>query len=87
MGKFVLITYTNGFGAVPQEVQEFLGKHNHNLVGVSASGNKNWGKDLFAKSGDKISQQYNIPLLHKFELSGTDNDLMIFLERVKGLHD
>lgn len=75
---FVLITYTTGFGNIPQKTLEFLKNNYPFLIGVSASGNRNWGSS-FAKSGDTISQQYNIPLLSKFELSGTNQDVEQFL--------
>ncbi|GIQ64438.1 hypothetical protein PACILC2_30060 [Paenibacillus cisolokensis] len=37
---FVLVTYTTGFGQVPQKVQSFLKQNHRYLRGVSASGNK-----------------------------------------------
>ncbi|MDP5274182.1 class Ib ribonucleoside-diphosphate reductase assembly flavoprotein NrdI [Chengkuizengella axinellae] len=78
---FILVTYTTGFGQVPEEVEQFL-KFNHNqMVGVVASGNRNWGSN-FGKSADIISNQYGVPTLHKFELSGTTRDLEVFKERV-----
>lgn len=79
---FVLITYTTGFGQVPQKVNDFL-KDNHKMLrGVSASGNRNWGTG-FAKSADTISQAYNVPVISKFELSGTNQDMLQFIERVQ----
>jgi len=81
---FVLVTYTTGFGQVPPVVTEFL-QHNHqHLRGVAASGNKNWG-DSYARSADTIAAQYQVPVVCKFELSGTERDLKIFQERVKQL--
>ena len=47
-----------------------LEKNAHLLLGVAVSGNKVWG-DNFAKSADTISKQYQVPILHTFELSGT----------------
>ena len=58
---------------MPQLVEDFLTKNNKYLRGVAASGNRNWG-DMFAKSADVISDKYNVPVLMKFELSGTIND-------------
>ena len=65
---FILVTYTTGFGQVPQLVEDFLTKNNKHLQGVAASGNRNWG-DMFAKSADVIFDKYNVPVLMKFELS------------------
>jgi protein involved in ribonucleotide reduction len=83
---YVLITYTTGFGEVPNEVDEFLNSNHENLVAVCASGNRNWGK-LFGASGDKISKKYNVPLLIKFELSGTKKDVELFLQKIKELKE
>lgn len=78
---YVLITYTTGFGQVPSKVQEFLENNYSNLLAVSASGNKNWG-DNFARSADTISEKYGVPILSKFELSGTKADVEYFKKRV-----
>ena len=79
---FVLITYTTGFGQVPPKVDQFLKKNHKMLKGVSASGNRNWGAG-FAKSADTIAQTYNVPVITKFELSGTMQDTQQFVERVQ----
>lgn len=81
---FVLVTYTTGFGQVPEKVNTFL-KSNHDLLrGVSASGNRNWGNG-FAKSADTISSMYDVPVILKFELSGTSLDTEYFVERVRAI--
>lgn len=78
---FVLITYTTGFGQVPDNVVSFLERNAGKMVGVSASGNRNWG-DSFAKSADTISERYGVPVLYKFELSGTKRDVDNFKREV-----
>ncbi|QNK54402.1 class Ib ribonucleoside-diphosphate reductase assembly flavoprotein NrdI [Paenibacillus sp. PAMC21692] len=81
---FVLVTYTTGFGQVPEKVNTFL-RNNHGLLrGVSASGNRNWGSG-FAKSADTISTLYDVPVILKFELSGTNRDMQYFVERVRAI--
>ena len=40
------------------------------IASVCSSGNMNWGT-LFGKAADKIEEKYGIPVLMKFELSGT----------------
>jgi protein involved in ribonucleotide reduction len=75
---YVLITYTTGFGQIPEKVSAFLRNNNSNLKGIAASGNKNWG-ELFAHSADLIADRYNVPVIGKFELSGTFGDV----ERIK----
>lgn len=79
---FVLVTYTTGFGQVPEKVQSFLESNSEHLRGVSASGNRNWGTG-FAKSADTISEKYHVPVILKFELSGTNQDTQHFVERVR----
>ncbi|GAA4851468.1 class Ib ribonucleoside-diphosphate reductase assembly flavoprotein NrdI [Paenibacillus vulneris] len=79
---FVLITYTTGFGQVPQKVMSFLQKNHANLMGVSASGNRNWGEG-FARSADLIAKLYKVPVVSKFELSGTKQDVERFKQEVR----
>lgn len=84
--QYILVTPTVGFGQVPEDVSEFLEKNHQQMIGLVASGNKNWGNN-FAKAGDIISQDYNVPLLMKIELHGTTQDLIkfkkIYLEKEK----
>ncbi|AYB37659.1 class Ib ribonucleoside-diphosphate reductase assembly flavoprotein NrdI [Brevibacillus laterosporus] len=78
---YFLVTYTTGFGEVPKSTQVFLQSNYSNLLGVASSGNKNWGQ-LFGRSADIISLQYNVPILCKFELSGTTKDTERFIQEV-----
>lgn len=83
---FVLVTYTTGFGQTPKEVESFL-KYDYNwrhLKGVIGSGNRNWG-DSFCGGAEKVALQYNVPLLHKFELSGFDSDVQIVTDKIEEL--
>jgi protein involved in ribonucleotide reduction len=81
---FVLVTYTTGFGQVPGKVMSFLQRNHNYLQGVSASGNRNWG-DGFAKSADTIAKLYDVPVLGKFELSGTKRDVEHFIREVSSV--
>ncbi|MBI5974044.1 class Ib ribonucleoside-diphosphate reductase assembly flavoprotein NrdI [Staphylococcus canis] len=83
---FILVTGTIGFGEVPPVVQEFLNYNHEYLQGVAASGNKNWGQN-FAKAGKLIAQDYNVPLLMKFELHGTQKDTIEFRDKVVNFHE
>lgn len=78
---FILVTGTIGFGEVPQPVQSFLDINHDLLRGVAASGNRNWGQN-FAKAGRFISEKYQVPLLMKFEVQGTQNDISEFKDKV-----
>lgn len=78
---FILITYTTGFGEVPESTIKFLEGNKYFLKGVISSGNKNWGLN-YGKAADLISEKYNVPLIHKFELSGTLKDLELIIQEV-----
>jgi len=81
---FVLVTYTTGFGQPPAKVLSFLRHNYERLMGVSASGNRNWG-DRFAGSADHIAQMYGVPVISKFELSGTIKDVETFKREVSAV--
>ncbi|MGM9988467.1 MAG: class Ib ribonucleoside-diphosphate reductase assembly flavoprotein NrdI [Bacillaceae bacterium] len=78
---FCLITYTIGFGEVPESTKAFLDINSNYLKGVASSGNKVWGNN-FARAGDIISKHYNVPLLLKFELGGNELDVEKFKQEV-----
>ncbi|WP_055107880.1 class Ib ribonucleoside-diphosphate reductase assembly flavoprotein NrdI [Paenibacillus ihumii] len=78
---FVLITYTTGFGQVPASTLEFLEANGDLLQGVAASGNTNWGV-RYGLAGDQVAEMYSVPLLMKFELSGTKKDVERFKQEV-----
>ena len=63
--------------AVPRQVVAFLNNaHNRSLCrGVIAGGNTNFGTD-FGRSGDVISRKLGIPYLYRFELMGTQEDVI-----------
>lgn len=82
--KFILITPTYFFGQVPQEVNDFLESHANNMVGVISCGNRNWGQ-AFGQAGNKISDRYGVPLLHKIELSGNKKDKEIVDNAIKNM--
>ncbi|MDN7132637.1 class Ib ribonucleoside-diphosphate reductase assembly flavoprotein NrdI [Halomonas sp. MC140] len=77
---FILITPTYGGGgeqgAVPKQVIHFLNDiHNRHLLrGVIAAGNTNFG-DAYGLAGRIIAKKCSVPLLYRFELLGTDDDV------------
>lgn len=79
---YILITYTDGYGDVPAEVETFLESNGENIQGVIASGDEGYG-DGFCKSGDVIAEQYNVPCLYKVENAGTDEDIAKIKELIK----
>lgn len=81
---FVLVTYTTGFGQAPEKTLSFLKRNHRRLMGVSASGNRNWGEG-FARSADRIAELYNVPIINKFELAGTTGDVERFIREVNAV--
>lgn len=76
--NFVLFTYTDGLGAVPPIVKEFMEQHNHLCRGIICSGNTNFGQH-YCGAGIKLSEQYGIPLGCKIDLRGVPSDLNAIL--------
>lgn len=76
----VLPTYGggNGKGAVPKQVIRFLNdEHNRSLIrGVIAAGNTNFGS-AYALAGDVVSAKCQVPLLYRFEVFGTQDDVTV----------
>ncbi|MCY8731562.1 class Ib ribonucleoside-diphosphate reductase assembly flavoprotein NrdI [Bacillus inaquosorum] len=80
--EFIHITYTIGFGEVPKRTLNFIKKNKNKIRGVAVSGNKVWG-DNYGLAGDKLSAKFHTPLLLKFELSGTKQDLQKIIQEVQ----
>ena len=83
---FIIVTGTIGFGEVPQPVQSFLNVNHTQLQAVAASGNRNWGQN-FAKAGHTISEEYKVPLMMKFEVQGTNKDIIEFKDKVGNFNE
>jgi|SRR5690606_13307467 len=77
-----LITFTTRFGEIPETTKRFLDNENIWLYSVTSSGNRNWGRN-FGLAGDLIAKQLDIPLLMKFELSGTSEDVNLFINLIE----
>lgn len=73
---FLLITYTPDMGEIPYEVEDFLEIHRDFCKGVAASGDKTYGAD-FTMVADTISEQYDVPIIHRFQHDGNDEDVAI----------
>ena len=82
---YVLMTPTygggSGPGARPKQVIKFLTvpENRHWIRGVIASGNTNFHEG-YCLAGYIISRKCQVPLMYKFELMGTPDDV----ERVRG---
>lgn len=79
---YVLITpsYSDGEGrgAVHPQVIRFLNDADRRALirGVIASGNRNFGQH-YAAAGRIIAGKCDVPLLYRFELAGTDEDIAL----------
>lgn len=79
-GPFVLVcpTYADGAGrgAVPKSVIAFLNDPRRRalLRGVIGGGNRSFGA-TFALAARVVAQKCSVPVLWRFELAGTDNDI------------
>ena len=79
-----LVTFTTNFGEIPDTTEKFLENENNRkcIKSVSSSGNMNWGT-LFGKAADNIEEKYGIPVLMKFELSGTHVQVEYFINSIE----
>ena len=75
----LLLTRSFNFGEVTKEAEAFMEKHHERVLGVAVSGNRNWGTN-FGAAGDKLSAQYGIDLVCKYEGSGFNRDVEIVKE-------
>src|SRR5699024_10140142 len=64
--SIILVAHNYNIGQIPEEVVEFLENYGSNMVGVISCANRNWGP-AFGQADNKISDRYDVPLLHKIE--------------------
>ena len=75
---YILFTYTDGYGDVPAEVENFLMANGTLIQGVVCSGDTNYG-DAYCQAAEKVkipgSLDYGCEILYKVENSGTPEDI------------
>lgn len=87
---FVLISPTYGLGddetSVPKQVIRFLNDpvNRKNLKAVIGAGNTNFG-DKYCRASEVISRKTGAPLIYKFELLGTPDDVATVKEKMEHL--
>jgi protein involved in ribonucleotide reduction len=66
----------DGSKAVPKQIIRFLNNVSNRemLRGVIGTGNRNFGH-LFGYAANVIARKCDVPILYKFELSGTETDV------------
>jgi protein involved in ribonucleotide reduction len=84
----VIPTLSGGNGRTPVEVVNFLNlESNRKLcVGVIGSGDRNFGK-FFCKAATTVAQKLDVPVLYRFELFGTSDDVLNVKNLLLGLED
>ena len=86
----VLIVPTYGGGndnsTVPKQVIKFLNnpENRKHIKAVIAGGNTNFGAH-FCKAGDIVAKKLGVPLIYKFEITGTPEDVVEVKERLARL--
>lgn len=76
---FFLVTHTTNRGKVTRLTRDFLELHAEQTNGVCVSGDIRWGS-LFGLAGDLIELEYEIPLVHKFDVRGYEQDMEIVVK-------
>jgi protein involved in ribonucleotide reduction len=71
---FILFTYTDGYGDIPGEVEDFLLANGDKIQGVVVSGDQGYG-EAFCQAGDKIAETYGCDVLYRVENDGTEEDI------------
>ena len=84
----VLPTYGGGNegGTVPKQVIKFLNnpENRKHIKAVIAGGNTNFGEH-FCRAGDVVAQKLGVPVLYRFEITGTPEDVNEVKERLARL--
>ena len=86
----VLVTPTYGGGnennTVPKQVIKFLNnpENRKHIKAVIAGGNTNFGAH-FCKAGEIIAKKLGVPMLYRFEITGTPEDVLEVRERLEKL--
>ncbi len=86
----VLVVPTYGGGddgsTVPKQVIKFLNnpENRKHIKAVIAGGNTNFGAH-FCRAGEIVAQKLGVPVLYKFEITGTPEDVVAVKERLAGL--
>lgn len=71
---YVIFTYTDGNGMIPKNVETFLAA-NPGVKAVVGSGSLSRHPNTFNFAADKISEQYNVPILCKVDMEGNKYDI------------
>lgn len=73
-GDYVIFTYTDGKGIIPKIVEDFLDA-NPGVKAVVGSGSMERHADTFNFAAEKIAEKYDVPILAKLDMDGTEYDI------------
>ncbi len=74
--EFLLITHSPDAAEIPYEIEDFMDEYGQLCKGVCASGDRAYGDD-YTMVAETIRDQYDVPIVHRFEFDGTDEDVAI----------
>ena len=86
----VLVTPTYGGGnddsSVPKQVIKFLNnpENRKHIKAVIAGGNTNFGEH-FCRAGEIIASKLGVPMIYRFEITGTPEEVVEAKERINAL--
>lgn len=73
---FLLVSFSPDAGEIPYEIEDFMDEHKELCKGVAVSGDKAYGDD-YTLVAETISEEYGVPIVHRFEFDGTAEDVQI----------
>ena len=90
-----LVTWTNGYvkdgkdeeKRIPHRTLNFVKNNKNNILTVSSTGQKNWGKNDFGLAVDMINENYGIKKGLKVELSGNKEEVQKYVEMIKEIYE
>ena len=69
-GDYILITYTDGAGIIPEIVETFISNNKSGLKGAAVSGNKERHPDTFCGAADQLVEKYGAKIIATFDKEG-----------------
>lgn len=73
---FLLVSYSPDAGEIPYEIEDFMDEHKDLCKGVAVSGDRAYGDD-YTLVAETIAEQYDVPIVHRFEFDGTAEDVEV----------
>ena len=71
-GEYLLITYTDGDGIIPEVVEKFIENNREGLISAAVSGNSERHPVTFCDAADKLCAYYGTNIVSRFEDAGDE---------------